>query len=668
MKKAILAATAAVAILSGVSALPALSRAGAAAGDWVAVGENKMTTTEEGVNFRAGGVYRYAKEIDLENNGFSVGMTVQGNFRREDSWFAITLASEYASAVGEYRGLNVQFKPVSTQGAAAGSMPAYVSLYTLGTAEGNSSASALATVNASDIPEREVPYEFHFSVFYEDGTFIINYGIDTFTYRWNTAGLDMTSLKASLFFGGADAATTDMNVTVRSFGEAKTGDFLVHASSSAAETGGMRIAETAKRQGKIFYPVPLTAEKEIAVEFQINGAPGWYVNDGTDAWFGIFLTSSPNAALPGSATFATIIRAHEDMGNGVQHIGGAFFFNGTDKGGFSAGVNTKPAGEMNRFIYRIENGRITMTLEGATSRTQTVEIDAGAFPEGIAYLSFAFNDNQRANIVQTNDLGEEIGRIPNPDVKYWDVTLGTVAQFGAPSVPVDGGRINTLGGERVRIPVQLYGGSILKLERRVGAGYEEIPVNEYAVRTAGDEATIIFTEAFSERVGLGEHSFRLTTSHSVAAYHGLQTEFTVTLVEAQPAQVACGAGTYRAVERNDVKYSFLLKDDSFLGLEGNSLKPSDYFYNPVTGNLYLKREYCKNLAEGEYEFAVKFEFAEATLRLNVEGGTPTKGRNNGNILLWCGIAAGAVLLAAGAGVAVFSVQKKKRRNKTEHEA
>lgn len=665
MKKAILAAAAALAI--GASALPALTKASAENAAWSAVGENNSTATEEGVNFRAGGVYRYGSEIDLENNGFSVSMTVEGNFRREDSWFALTLASEYSSAIGEYRGLNVQFKPVSTQGAAAGSMPAYVSLYTLGTAEGGSSAAALATVNASDIPEREVPYVFHFSVFYEDGTFIINYGIDTFTYRWNTAGLDMTALKASLFFGGADAATTDMNVTVRSFGEAKSGDYLVHASSSAAQTEGMRIAESAKRQGKIFYPVPLSADKEIAVEFLINEAPGWYVNDRTDAWFGIFLTSSPNAALPGSATFATIIRAHEDMGNGIQHIGGAFFFNGTDKGGFSAGVNTKPAGEMNRFLYRIENGQITMTLEGATSRTQTVEIDAGAFPEGVAYLSFAFNDNQRANIVETNDLGEEIGRIPNPDVKYWDITLGKVAQFGAPSVLVDGCRVNTLGGERVRIPVRLYGGQIARLERRGLSGYEQIPVNEYAVRTVGDEATILFTEAFSERIGLGEHAFRLTTSHSAAAYNGLQTEFTVELVEAQPAQVACGAGTYSHSARNDVKYSFVLKDDAFVKLEGNSLKPSDYFYNPVTGNLYLKREYCKNLAEGEYEFAVQFEFTSATLRLVVEEGAAPAKHSDGQILLWCGIAAGVVLAAAGVGIAVIAVKKKKAKGETNRE-
>lgn len=668
MKKAILTVSATVVFLAGALALPSLSNVSAAQDDWSAVGENNMTTTDEGVNFRPGGVYRYAKEIDLENDGFSVGMTVQGNFRREDSWFALTLASEYSSAVGEYRGLGVQFKPVSAQGAAAGSMPAYVSLYTLGTAEGGSSASALATVNASDIPEREVPYVFHFSVFYEDGTFIINYGIDTFTYRWNTAGLDMTALKASLFFGGADADTTDMNVTIRSLCEARTGDYLVHASSCEAKTDGVRVAEAAKRQGKIFYPVPLTAEKEIAVEFEINDAPGWYVNNSTSAWFGIFLTSSPNAALPGSATFATIIRAHEDMGNGVRHIGGGFFFNGADKGGFPAGVNTKPAGEKNRFIYRIENRQITMTLEGATSRTQTVAIDAGAFPEGVAYLSFAFDDNQRANIIETNDLGEEIGRIPNPDVKYWDVTLGRIAQYGAPSVAVDGGRVNTLGGERVRIPVRLYGGTIAKIELRGGAGYEEIPVNEYAVRTVGDEAFIVFTEAFSQRVGLGEKNFRLTTSHSVSAYHGMQTEFTVTLVEAQTAQVSVGTGTYNARERNDVKYSFVLKDDSFVELAGNSLKPSDYFYNPVTGNLYLKREYCKNLAEGEYEFAVKFEFASATLRLSVEGGTPTQGQDNKKIALWCGVAAGIAAALAGVGVAVVLIQRKKRREKTRHEA
>ena len=223
MKKFAVCAALAAAIGMSCFALPSVVRpaAGEEGGTWSADAEGRMTQTDDGVNFRPGGTYRYSEPIDLENEGFSMSMTVGGEFRREDSWFAVMLTNEYSSQIGEYGGVSFQFKPVSTQGVESGSMPAYVSLYTLGTAEGGSSASAIATVDASEIPERETPYTFNFSVFLKDGTWIVAYGIDTYTYTWSYAGLDLTQLKASLVFGGADADTTDMNVTLKSFGAAK---------------------------------------------------------------------------------------------------------------------------------------------------------------------------------------------------------------------------------------------------------------------------------------------------------------------------------------------------------------------------------------------------------------------------------------------------------------
>ena len=182
MKK--FAVSAALVLAVGLSclafpAVPAEVSAEESGGTWTADGTNNMTNTEAGVNFRPGGTYRYSEPIDLENEGFSMSMTVGGEFRREDSWFALMLTKEYSSEIGEYGGVSIQFKPVSTQGVESGSMPAYVSLYTLGTAEGGSSASSLATVNASDIPERETPSTFNFSIFPKDGTWVSGSGIDT---------------------------------------------------------------------------------------------------------------------------------------------------------------------------------------------------------------------------------------------------------------------------------------------------------------------------------------------------------------------------------------------------------------------------------------------------------------------------------------------------------
>ncbi len=643
---------------------PALAQAGAEGegGTWTADGTNNMTETEEGVNFRPGGTYRYSESVDLENEGFSMSMTVDGEFRREDSWFAVMLTKEYSSQIGEYGGVSIQFKPVSTQGAQSGSMPAYVSLYTLGTAEGGTSASSLATVDASDIPQRETPYTFNFSIFLKDGTWIINYGLDTFTYTWSYAGLDLSDLKASLVFGGADAATTDMNVTLTSFGGAQTDGFMLHAAQAEADGDGVRIRETSKRQGKVFYPVALSSDKEISVKFKINSAPGWYVNDnGFDAWFAVSLTSSPNAALPGSATFSTILRAHENISEDVKHIGGFFFFNGTDMGGFSEGVNTKPGGEYNELIYKVEDGAVTVTLTGAMTRTQTVQIGANAFPQGVAYLSFAFHDVQEASIIETNEFGEEVGRYPNPEVSYWDVTLGEISEYGAPTVAVDGRRVNVLGGGRVRIPVALYGGSIDTLEYAAEDGFSEVPVTDYAVTADGDEAVIVLTDEFTRRLGLGEHTFRLNTSHPIAAYDGLQTEFAFTIVEAETASVAAGEGTYRTSAYNDVKYSFTLRDDTFVALDGYGVTAGDYFYNPVTGNLYLKREFCKGLVAGEYEFDVEFEFGTDKLTLTVVNDAPTgEAGMSDALIISLSVAGGAIVLAAIA-VAVVLVVRKKRK-------
>lgn len=668
MKKILATAAILCALASGCLALPSLGAQAQTQGQWTATGTDRMTVTDEGVNFRPGGTYRYSEPIDLENDGFSMSMTVGGEFRREDSWFAIMLTKEYSSSIGEYGGISVQFKPVSTQGVESGSMPAYLSLYTLGTAEGGSSASLLATVEASDIPERETPYTFNFSIFLKDGTWIISYGIDTYTYTWNYAGLDLSDLKASLVFGGADAGTTDLNVTVKSFGSAQTDGFLLHAAQAETDGDGVRICETSKRQGKIFYPVALSADKEISVKFKINSAPGWYVNDnGFDAWFAISLSASPNTALPGSATFSTIIRAHENISDEIKHIGGFFFFNGMDMGGFSEGVNTKPKDSYNELIYKIEDGAITVTLTGERSRTQTVEIDANAFPEGVAYLSFAFHDAQRASIIETNEFGEEIDRYPNPDLSYWDVTLGEISEYGAPTIPLDGKRVNVADGNRVRIPVQLFGGTIESLEYYDGAAFSEVSVSDYALSEEGDNAVIVLTDAFTQKLGLGEHTFRLLTSHPIAEYDARSTQFTITIVEAQIAQVAVGAGTFRSSAYNDVKYSFALHDDAFVALEGYGISSSDYFYNPVTGNLYLKREFCKNLVAGEYEFDAVFEFTQGKLSLTIVNDGATDG-NNGNdalVIALCS-AGGAIVLAAAVVLAVLLVRRKKKSEPREH--
>lgn len=672
MKK--FAVSAALVLAVGLSclafpAVPAEVSAEESGGTWTADGTNNMTNTEAGVNFRPGGTYRYSEPIDLENEGFSMSMTVGGEFRREDSWFALMLTKEYSSEIGEYGGVSIQFKPVSTQGVESGSMPAYVSLYTLGTAEGGSSASSLATVNASDIPERETPYTFNFSIFIKDGTWVIGYGIDTYTYTWSYAGLDLSDLKASLVFGGADVSTTDMNVTVTSFGSALKDGLMVHAAEAEPDGDGVRIRETSKRQGKVFYPVTLSSDKEISVKFKINNAPGWYVNDnGFDAWFGISLTSSPNMALPGSSTFSTIIRAHEKISDTVQHIGGFFFLNGADIGGFSEGVNTRPQGtgedEYNELIYKIEDGAITVTLTGATSRTQTVQIGSNVFPQGVAYLSFAFHDAQYASIIERNEFGEEIGRHPNPDVSYWDVTLGEISEYGAPTVQADGKRVNTVGDEHVRIPVELYGGSIQTLEYETEDGFSQISVSDYAVTADGDNAVIVLTDGFTQRLGLGEHTFRLTTSHPIAAYDDLQTTFTVTFVEAETADVAAGSGTYRASAYNDVRYSFTLRDDTFVALSGYGVTASDYFYNPVTGNLYLKREFCKNLVAGEYEFDVEFEFGTGKLSLTVVNDAAPEGEGGADVLVISLSVAGGVLVLAAVAAVVIVVCKKKAK-KTE---
>ena len=61
-------------------------------------------------------------------------------------------------------------------------------------------------------------------------------------------------------------------------------------------------------------------------------------------------------------------------------------------------------------------------------------------------------------------------------------------------------------------------------------GFSQISVSDYAVTADGDNAVIVLTDGFTQRLGLGEHTFRLTTSHPIAAYDDLQTTFTVTFV------------------------------------------------------------------------------------------------------------------------------------------
>ena len=678
MKKFAVCAALAAAIGMSCFALPSVVRpaAGEEGGTWSADAEGRMTQTDDGVNFRPGGTYRYSEPIDLENEGFSMSMTVGGEFRREDSWFAVMLTNEYSSQIGEYGGVSFQFKPVSTQGVESGSMPAYVSLYTLGTAEGGSSASAIATVDASEIPERETPYTFNFSVFLKDGTWIVAYGIDTYTYTWSYAGLDLTQLKASLVFGGADADTTDMNVTLKSFGAAKQDGLMLHAARAEEDGGGIRIRETSKRQGKAFYPVTLSPDKEISVKFRINQAPGWTVNDGLDAWFCISLTSTPNAALPGSSTFSTIIRAHEQRPTAYDHIGGFFFFNGADMGGYDQGVDTKDKTDKtqyNELIYKIGERTMTVTLVGNNmERTKTLDIGANAFPEGVAYLSFAFHDAQEASVTDRNEFGEEIGRHPNPEVKYWDVTIGGISEYGAPTVQADGGRVNILGGGRVRIPVELFGGAIESLEYEKDGAFQTVSVSDYAVTQEGEEAVIVLTDTFAQTIGLGEHTFRLTTSHPMDAYNDLQTPFTVTFVEAETADVTAGGGTYRASANNDVKYSFTLRDDAFLSLEGYGITASDYFYNPVTGNLYLKREFCKDLVAGEYDFKVNFEFSEGAISLTVVKDA-LSGQGAGTIpeglIIGLSVGGGIIVLAAAAAAVILIVRKNKKKGMvTENES
>ena len=216
----------------------------------------------------------------------------------------------------------------------------------------------------------------------------------------------------------------------------------------------------------------------------------------------------------------------------------------------------------------------------------------------------------------------------------------------------------------MRIPVELYGGSIQTLEYETEDGFSQISVSDYAVTADGDNAVIVLTDGFTQRLGLGEHTFRLTTSHPIAAYDDLQTTFTVTFVEAETADVAAGSGTYRASAYTDVRYSFTLRDDTFVALSGYRVTASDYFYNPVTGNLYLKREFCKNLVAGEYEFDVEFEFGTGKLSLTVVNDAAPEGEGGADVLVISLSVAGGVLVLAAVAAVVIVVCKKKAK-KTE---
>lgn len=601
------------------------------------------------------GVYYYDNPIDLESGGFTVSMSVKGDFRREDSWFAFLLQSEHSDAIGKYKGVNIQFKPVSTQGVNSGEMPAYISTYNVGTAEGGGMASNLATVKCASIAERETPYRFNFSLFVSDGTFVVAYGLDSYTYKWSIPGADLSKLKLSLIFGGADAGKTKMHVAVNSAGEAKSGGFFTHACEVTEEDGGTRIAESAKRQGKVFYPVALSDSKEISVKFKINTSPEWYVNDGSDAsWFGIMLSSSPNVCLPGSATVATIIRAHELTASGIGHVGGQFFYNGSYVSGYPVGTNLK-SGEYSEFIYSFGQESITMTLIGENERTQTIAVDGSAFLGGKVYLSFAFNDAAYASIIEKNEFGEEVGRTPDPDVKYWDVTIGDISEYGTPTVEADGKRINVRGGAKAQIPVRLYGGKVSALYMSGENGYDKVSASKYAVRYDGENATLLFTDSFMSELGLGEKNFRLVTSHTRADYDGAETDFSVEFADADIAAAKVSAGRYDGANPTDVKYSFTLNDDSFISLEGYGIDKSGYFYNPVTGNLYIRREYLKNLSDGEYKFTANFEFTKLDISLDYATASDSSPATDGNKESGCKSSAAdstfqlaAILLAASA--------------------
>ena len=579
--------------------------------------KGEISETDDGLNFRTG-IYRYSETIDLENGGFTAAINVNGNFRREDTWFAFLLQSEYSDAIGKYKGVNVQFKPVSTQGVKAGEMPAYISTYNVGSAEGGGTAKDVATVRCSDIAERETPYCFNFSIFVSDGVFVVAYGIDSYTFDWSLAGVELNRLKLSLIFGGADSQTTDMAVTLKKAGEAAGNRFLAHACEMTEEAdGGTKITESAKRQGKIFYPVALSATKEISVKFKINSAPAWFVNDNTDAsWFGIMLSSSPNVCLPGSATVGTIIRAHELMGNGTMHVGGQFFYNGAYVAGYPTGTNLKRNGEYTEFIYSFGENEITMTLIGENERTATIPVDGASFVSGKAYLSFAFNDDRIASIIEYNEFGEEISRKPDPDVTYWDVTIGEIAEYGSPVCEADGKNVNLRGGQRVRLPIKLYGGEISEFGIVKNGVYEKIAANRYAVRKEGDIAALIFTDGLTKETGLGEKTYRIYTKHLRQKYNGIATDFTANFVDAVCAEIRVGEGVYEESSPSDVKFSFAVNDDVFTGIEGYGIEKNDCFYNPLTGNLYLKREYLKNLSQGNYTFIVKFEYTNLEIILN----------------------------------------------------
>lgn len=627
--------------------------------DWSVSGNSSsLTMNEDGsYQFAPGSVFTYNKNVDMENEGIAMTFGIEGVFNRQDSWFALLIQSESGQEIGEYRGFNYQFKPVSNQAVSGGSLSAYQSVYALGLKEGGNIPRYVNTITTTEIETRETPTRFEFSVYQVDGTFIVNFGLDTFTFPMSLPEIDLSSMRVSFIFGGADVLNSEMRVKMIEFGPAMNNGYFNHATvAEPDDAGGVRISERTKQQGKIMYPVALNSEKEIVVNFKINEAPGYFIGDNIDAWFGIFLTAAPNSALPGSATVGVILRAHEDVGGGRKIIGGQFFKSGVYAGGFAAGVTTKPGNEFDSLTFLFKEGKVEFLLEGTTVSVGEIDRTGISFPDEVAYISFAFFDDQPASIIHYNEYHEEIGREANPDVKYWEVTLGEIIEIGTPVVESNK-KYNIYGGIDPVISVRLYSSTFVRLQVEEGDEYVDVPADKYSLKFSDDILQIIFTNEYAKSILDTPKSFRLWTESEKEEYNNVCTDFSATIVEANAAEVKVNRGVYDDKLYNDVKLSFELHDDAFVEIVGSGIQKSDYFYNPVTGNLYIKREYLKTLSEGDYDFTVIFEYSSHDVEITRLGEEETEKTGCGANLAQKSIM--AALFLSLCGIALIKMRRKK---------
>ena len=581
---------------------------------WTATSADALTENEDGSYiFAPGAAFHYGKDVDLAGEGVSMRFGIEGTFSRQDTWFALLIQSQNGDEIGAYRGFNYQFKPVSNQAVSDGSLSAYQSVYGIGLREGGTTPKYINTIKTTEIETRETPTVFNFSIFQTDGTFIVSFGQDTFTYPMNLPEIALTKMKVSFIFGGNDALDSNMRIRLYNFGSALEGGFFHHASESyPMEEGGVRIVENTKRQGKIMYPVSLNSGKDISVKFKINQAPGYFIGDNIDAWFGIMLTSSPNSALPGSATVGVILQAHADAGLGRKVIGGQFFKLGAFAGGFSVGVTTKAEDEYDELRISFRDDKILFELEGTTISRGEISADGVSFPDGKAYLSFGFHDNQPASNIEYNEYHEEIGREPNPNVKYWDVIIADISETGTPTVSTDK-KYNIYGGEKATVPVRLYGSTFARLLVQKEDEYVNLPAGALGIQQKGDILYLNFSHEYAKSILNEPTVFRLVTESVNPLYNNVNTDFTATMVEADVAVPKTTRGTFDPTLYNDVKVSFDIRDDELVSVTGTGINRSNYFFNPLTGNLYIKREYLKTLSAGTYEFNVNFEFSSHTV-------------------------------------------------------